>query len=83
MRIARGLYNRVFDRKRLALPLVFPCWGGLYYLWAYDAPARLIAVNAGALALALVWVLLGRLPTRGGRASRSAARRRSRWSCRC
>lgn len=53
---------RVFDRRRLALPLLFPCVGGLCYLYAYDAPARLLLINAGALAAALVWILLGRLP---------------------
>ena len=57
------MYARVFDRRRLALPLLFPSIGGLYYLWSYDAPARLLAVNAGALALALAWIMLGRLPT--------------------
>lgn len=57
------MYARVFDRRRLALPLLFPSIGGIYYLLAFDAPARLLAVNAGALALALVWIVLGRLPT--------------------
>jgi cell division protein FtsW (lipid II flippase) len=57
------VYARVFDRRRLALPLLFPSIGGLYYLFAFDAPARLIAVNAGALVLALAWLILGRLPT--------------------
>lgn len=56
------MYARVFDRRRLALPLLFPSIGGLYYLFAFDAPARLLAVNAGALALALAWIMLGRLP---------------------
>jgi len=36
--------------------------GGLAYLAAFDAPARLIVVNAGALAIALVWMLAGRMP---------------------
>lgn len=63
MRNAQGLYTQVFDRRRLALPLLFPSIGGLYYLFAFDAPARLIAINAGALALALAWIMLGRLPT--------------------
>ncbi|MFN4019453.1 MAG: hypothetical protein ACK4IC_02930 [Erythrobacter sp.] len=35
---------------------------GLAYLYAFDAPARLIAVDAGALTVALVWVLFGPLP---------------------
>ncbi len=56
------MYARVFDRRRLALPLLFPCVGGLYYLFALDAPLRLLLINAGALAAALVWILLGRLP---------------------
>jgi cell division protein FtsW (lipid II flippase) len=30
---------------------------------AFDAPARLIAINAGALVLALLWVLFGRMPS--------------------
>ena len=53
---------RVLDRWRLTLPLALPSLGGLGYLYAYDAPARLIAVNAGALILALAWTLQGRLP---------------------
>lgn len=57
------MYAQVFDRRRLALPLLFPSIGGLYYLFAFDAPARLLAVNAGALAVALAWIMLGRLPT--------------------
>lgn len=55
---------RASDRWRLALPLAVPSVGGLAYLAAFDAPARLIAVNAGALALALVWVMFGRLSGR-------------------
>ncbi|MCL9981778.1 MAG: hypothetical protein NBV60_01345 [Erythrobacter sp.] len=50
------------DRLRLALPLLIPSAGGLCYLYAFDAPARLLAVNAGALALALAWIMLGRAP---------------------
>ena len=53
---------RAFDRWRLTLPLLLPSLGGLAYLYTFDAPTRLIAVNAGALALALLWVLFGRLP---------------------
>jgi cell division protein FtsW (lipid II flippase) len=56
------VYARVFDRRRLTLPLLFPCLGGLYYLYAYDAPARLLLINAVALVAALAWILLGRLP---------------------
>ena len=51
-----------FDRWRLTLPLVIPVLAGLLYLWAYGAPARLIAVNAAALAASLAWVLAGRAP---------------------
>lgn len=50
------------DIWRLTLPLAIPCVGGLVYLATFEAPGRLIAINAGALGLALVWVLLGRLP---------------------
>lgn len=53
---------RLADRGRLALPLLVPALGGLAYLAAFGAPLRLIAVNAGALALAAVWVMFGRLP---------------------
>ncbi|WP_301751245.1 hypothetical protein [uncultured Erythrobacter sp.] len=53
---------RAFDRWRLTLPLLLPSLGGLAYLYAFEAPTRLIAVNVGALALAVVWVLFGRLP---------------------
>lgn len=56
------MFSQVFDRRRLALPLLIPCLFGLAYLWFFDAPARLIAVNAGALALGTIWVLFGRLP---------------------
>jgi hypothetical protein len=58
-----GLYSKVEDRRRLVLPLLFPCLGGLYYLWAFDAPARMLAINAGALAAGLAWVMWGRLPS--------------------
>jgi len=51
------------DRWRLTLPLAIPSLGGLAYLFAFDAPLRLIAVNAGALGLALAWVVMGRLPS--------------------
>jgi hypothetical protein len=50
------------DRLRFALPLLIPSAGGLCYLYAFDAPARLLAINAGALALALAWIMLGRAP---------------------
>lgn len=55
---------RALDRWRLTLPLLLPSLGGLAYLTAFGAPARLIAVNLGALALALAWVLFGRLPAK-------------------
>lgn len=54
--------TRLSDRWRLTLPLALPSLGGLAYLAAHDAPARLIVINAGALALALAWIQLGRLP---------------------
>lgn len=54
---------RVGDRQKLILPLAVPSLGGLAYLYAYDAPERLLLINAGALAAALVWIMLGRLPT--------------------
>lgn len=47
---------------RLTLPLAIPSLGGLAYLAAFEAPARLIAVNAGALAVGIMWVMFGRLP---------------------
>ncbi len=56
----------IADRWRLTLPLTVPALGGLVYLAAFGAPAQLIAVNAGALTAALLWVLWGRLPARPG-----------------
>lgn len=55
---------RITDRLRLALALLLPTLGGIAYLASFGAPARLIAVNAGALALALAWAVWGRLPAR-------------------
>ncbi|TAD83262.1 MAG: hypothetical protein EAY70_02450 [Sphingomonadales bacterium] len=52
-----------FDRWRLTLPLLLPALGGVAYLAAFDAAARLIAIHSGALLLALAWVLWGRLPS--------------------
>ncbi len=49
------------DRWRLTLPLLLPVLGGLAYLYGFGAPSRLIAINAGALVLALGWVLFGRV----------------------
>ena len=57
---------QIFDRWRPALALLLPALGGLAYLAAFDAPARLIAVNAGALVLALACALWGRLPAGHG-----------------
>jgi hypothetical protein len=54
---------RLLERWRLTMPLALPTLGGLAYLLFYDAPARLIAVNAGALALSLAWTIWGRLPS--------------------
>lgn len=54
--------EKAFARWRLTLPLAIPSLGGLAYLAVFEAPARLIAINAGALALALLWVLFGRMP---------------------
>ncbi len=53
---------RAADSWRLTLPLALPALAGLAYLVAFGAPARLIAVNAGALAVALAGVRWGRLP---------------------
>ena len=61
---------RFRNRWRLALPLLLPVFGGLAYLFAFEAPTRLIAVNAGALVLALLWLSRGRLPS--GRQARIA-----------
>lgn len=49
-------------RWRPALALLLPALGGLAYLAAFGAPARLIAINGGALVIALGWILWGRLP---------------------
>lgn len=54
---------RAFDRWWLTLPLALPSLGGLAYLYAFGASTRLIAVNAGALALALTWARFGRGPS--------------------
>lgn len=51
------------DRWRLTLPLLVPALGGIAYLFAFGAPARLIVINAGALAAATLWVIWGRLPS--------------------
>ena len=59
---------QVFDRWRLALPLLLPALGGLAYLAAFGARTPLIVVNTIALAMAVVWVMWGRLPDgRSGR----------------
>lgn len=54
---------RALDRWRLALPLAVPALGGLAYLAAFGAPLRLIAVNAGALVIGVLWAAWGRLPS--------------------
>lgn len=54
------------DRWRLTLPLLLPSLGGLAYLYAFGARTSLIVVNGIALAVGLVWVLTGRLPSRHG-----------------
>lgn len=51
------------QRWQRALPLAVPALGGLAYLAAFGAPARLVAVNAGALVLAIAWVLWGLMPS--------------------
>lgn len=61
--IAPKVSAQAIDRWRLTLPLAIPSLSGLAYLTAFDAPVRLIAINAGALAVALVWVLFGRMPS--------------------
>ena len=53
---------RALDRWRLTLPLAIPSLGGLAYLYTFDAPARLLLINGGALVAALLWITLGRLP---------------------
>jgi hypothetical protein len=53
---------KAFARWRLALTLAIPSLGGLAYLTAFEAPMRLIAINAGALVVAMVWVMLGPMP---------------------
>jgi cell division protein FtsW (lipid II flippase) len=54
---------QAFARWRLTLPLAIPSLGGLAYLAAFEASTRLIAINAGALVLALVWAMFGRMPS--------------------
>jgi hypothetical protein len=66
----QGVSARIAERWRLALALALPTLGGLAYLAAFGAPARLIAVNAGALVIGLAWLLAGRLPS--GRKARLA-----------
>ena len=50
------------DRYRLMLPLAVPALAGLAYLAAAGAPAHYLAVNGGALLLALGWIAIGRVP---------------------
>ncbi|WP_086609123.1 hypothetical protein [Erythrobacter donghaensis] len=53
---------QAIDRWRLTLALALPSLSGLAYLYTFGAPAQLIAVNTGALAAALAWIMFGRLP---------------------
>ena len=46
------------------LALAVPVLAGLAYMAAFGAPPTYIAVNAGALATALLWIAIGRLPAR-------------------
>lgn len=50
------------DRYRLMLPLAVPALAGLAQLAASGAPEHYLAVNAGALLLALGWIAIGRVP---------------------
>ena len=50
------------DRYRLMLPLAVPALAGVAYLAAAGAPEHYLAVNAGALLLALGWIAIGRVP---------------------
>ena len=50
------------DRYRLMLPLAVTALAGVAYLAAAGAPAHYLAVNSGALLLALGWIAIGRLP---------------------
>ncbi|MBY6013420.1 hypothetical protein KUV75_00680 [Qipengyuania gaetbuli] len=50
------------DRYRLMLSLAVPAVAGLAYLAAAGAPAHYLAVNAGALLLALGWIAFDRVP---------------------
>ena len=45
------------------LALAVPVLAGLAYMRAFGAPSSYIAVDAAALAIALLWIALGRLPT--------------------
>ena len=54
--------RHISDRWPLTLPLVLPTMGGLCYLVSFEAPLRLIALNAGALIVGLAVLLWGRLP---------------------
>ena len=46
------------DRAFAALALAIPVLAGLGYLFAFDAPSSFLAVNAGALGVAAVWIAL-------------------------
>lgn len=56
------------DRRIAILALAIPVLAGLAYLYAFDAPASYLAVNAGALAVAALWIAFAPpLPSRIGR----------------
>lgn len=59
--------GRVFAALALAIPVL----AGLPYLWRFGAPASYLLVNAGSLALAVLWIALA--PARLGTAVRRAA----------
>lgn len=54
--------RHISDRWPLTLPLVLPTAAGLCYLVSFEAPLRLIALNAGALIVGLAVLFWGRFP---------------------
>lgn len=62
MTVAGGVNARASNRWRLILPLLLPSLGGLAYLLAFGARTPLIVVNSIALAMAVAWVVWGRVP---------------------
>ncbi|MEM6475313.1 MAG: hypothetical protein AAF687_04025 [Pseudomonadota bacterium] len=59
---ARQLWSR--ERRLATIALALPCLAGLVYLIGAGAPTSFSIVNAGALALGLIWIAFGRLPDR-------------------